>query len=78
MPTEKKYTIDKILDLAGAAAVGVPMFFTGLPGWVTGLCTLSAWVLGRAASGRGVPIYSSIRAGRKGARGQTADAEDPK
>lgn len=77
-PDEKKYTIDKVLDIAGAAAIGVPMFLTGLPGWAVGLCSLGAWVFGRAASGRGVPLVSSFKTRKPDARGQVADDENPR
>lgn len=68
---------DKAMDLLATAGVAVPMFVTGLPGWAVAICGVVTFVASRAA-GKGVPLYSSFKPGKKGARGQVADAEDPK
>ena len=68
---------DKAMDIIGAAAVGVPLVFTGLPGWAVGLCGLAAFIVGRVA-GKGIPIYSSFKPVPKDARGQVSDSEVPK
>jgi hypothetical protein len=68
---------DKAMDILATAGVAVPMFVTGLPGWVVSLCGVVTLVASRAA-GKGIPIVSSFAPGKKDSRGQVTDAEDPK
>ena len=78
MNSSQNNTLDKILDIAGTAAVAVPCIFTGLPGWAIGICGVVALVTGRAASGRGVPLFSSFAPVKKNPNGSSVDPEDPK
>lgn len=70
-------TFDKAMDILATAGVAVPMIVTGLPGWAVAVCGVVTLVASRAA-GKGVPIYSSFKPGAKDARGQVADAENPR
>ena len=69
----KKSTADKVLDAVGTLAVFAPMFLTGAPAWVLGLCAAVAYATGKAAT-PGVPFRTkpSIQA-RLG-----EDNEDPR
>lgn len=78
MTCDQGKLLDKVLDLAGTAAVAIPMVVTGLPGWATGICLVVAMVTGRAASGRGIPILSSFAPAKKNPNGSAIDPEDPK
>jgi len=74
--------LDKILDLVGSAGAAVSVIAlanpaSGIPVWLAIAGTVIAMATGRAAS-KGVPLYSSFKPGQKDARGQVADAEEPK
>lgn len=67
----KKSTTDKLLDLAGSAAVIVPAVVGGLPSWLTTSLGIVAWLLGKAST-PGVPFKSKSLAAPIG-----VDPEDP-
>jgi hypothetical protein len=72
---------DKIMDLLGSGGAAVAVIGAASPGaipaWLMIAGTAIAMVTGRAAN-KGIPIYSSMKNVGKDARGQIADAEQPK